>query len=128
MAANTQEIPESYATAQDVVMDGPHKDITGGVYHPGLNDKHEQAMWETFDPSEDDLHKQRQKEFDRRAEEYGLWNGLEALPDDGMANIEQLWQEDEQDDLLSELLEHTRAYHSHPIYTFANLLNPKRPQ
>jgi hypothetical protein len=129
LAANTQveEIPESYATARDVFMDGPHKDR---VYHLGLNDEAEQAMWENFDghfevdPSEDDLHEQRQKEFDHRAEEYGLWHGVEALPDDDMENIEQLWQEDEQDDILSELLEHTCAYNSHPTLAFANPLNP----
>jgi hypothetical protein len=96
-------------------MDSPPKNRTTNIYHIGPNYEQEQAMWDDFDgnfvfeASEAELHEEKRKEFDHRMEEYGLWGGLEALPDDDMINVEQLWQEDEQDDLLSELLEHTSA-------------------
>lgn len=112
LTARAQELPDNYATARDMVMDSPPKDRSANDYHIGPNDEQEQAMWDDFDgnfkfePSEADLYEQKRKEFDRRMEEYGLWGGQEALPDDDMINVEQLWQEDEQDDLLSELLEH----------------------
>ena len=113
MTARAQEIPENYATSQDVVMDSPPNNRSTNIYHIGPNYEQEQAMWDNFDgnfvfdTSKAELYDEKRKEFDRRMEEYGLWGGLEALPDDNMINVEQLWQEDEQDDLLSELLEHT---------------------
>jgi hypothetical protein len=109
-----QKLPDNYATTQYVVMDSPPKDRSTNNYYLGPNDEQEQAMWNNFDgnfkfePSEADLYEQKRKEFDCHMEEYGIWGGLETLPDDNMINVEQLWQEDEQDDLLSELLEHTR--------------------
>jgi hypothetical protein len=93
-------------------MDSPPKHRNTNIYHLEPNDEQEQAIWDGFDgnfelePFEAELYEQKRKEFNHRMEEYGLWGGLEALPDDDMISIEQLWQEDEQDDLLSELLEH----------------------
>ena len=66
LLVRAQDVPENYATSQDIVMDS-----------------------------------------------FGLWGGIETLPDDDMENIEQLWQENEQDDLLSELLEHTSRCQFH---------------
>ena len=69
-------------------------------------------MWDNFDgnfefePSKANLYEQKCKEFDHHMEEYGIWGGLETQPDDNMINVERLWQEDEHDDLLLELLEH----------------------
>jgi hypothetical protein len=52
----------------------------------GLNEAHEEACT--------DFH------------EHGLWDGLEAMAADiNMNNVEQLWDEEDQDDLLSEILE-----------------------
>jgi hypothetical protein len=111
LTARAQELPEHYATSRDVIMDSPPKDRNANIYQIGTNEQ-EQVMWDGFDgnfefePTKADVYEQKRKEFDRRMEEYGLWGGLEDLPDDDMINVEQLWQEDEQDDLLSELLEH----------------------
>lgn len=102
---------------------GPPKDRNTNIYHLEPNDEQEQAMWDGFDgtfeldSSESDLYEQKRKEFNHRMEEYGLWGGLEALPDNDMTNIEQLWQEDEQDDILSELLEHTSTSDVYKIST-----------
>jgi hypothetical protein len=106
-------IPESYAISRDVKMDGPSGDTPTNSYYQAPENEREQAMWEDFDGnfevelSEDDLYQQKCAEFNRRVESYGLWGGLETIPDDDMEDIEQLWQENEQDTLLSELLEQT---------------------
>jgi hypothetical protein len=110
ISASDQEIPENYATFWDIVMDSPPRQQEANIYDFGPNGGQEQAMWDDFDGkfeldmSEADLHEQKHNEFNQRMKEYGLWGGLEALPDNDMVNIERLWQEDEQDDLLSELL------------------------
>ena len=112
LTARAQELPDSYATTRDVVMDSPPKDRSTSSYHLEPNDEQEQGMWDNFDgnfefePSKADLYEQKHKEFDHHMEEYGIWGGLETQPDDNMINAEQLWQEDEHDDLLLELLEH----------------------
>jgi hypothetical protein len=109
-------IPESYAISRDVEMDGPSRDTPTNSYYQMPDNEKEQAMWENFDgnfevePSEDDLYQQKCEEFNCRVESYGLWGGLDAIPDDDMEDIEQLWQENEQDDLLSELLEQTGTH------------------
>jgi hypothetical protein len=103
------QLEENYATSRDIIMDSPPKDRNTKIFHLEPSDEQEQAMWDGFDGHfelEADLSELKRQDFNRRMEEYGLWDGLEALPDDDMINIEQLWQEDEQDDLLSELLEH----------------------
>lgn len=107
------EVSENYATLQDVIMDSPPKGQNKDASHLGMNDTQEQEMWKNFDgqfeleESEVDLYEQKRKDFDQRVDEYGLWGGLEGLPGGDPENIEELWQENEQDDLLSELLEHT---------------------
>ena len=112
LTVRAQDLPDNYATTRDVVMDSPPKDRSANNYHLEPNDEQEQAMQDNFDgnfefePSEADLYEQKRKEFDYCMEEYGIWGGLETQPDDNMINVEQLWQEDEHDDLLSELLEH----------------------
>jgi len=110
-------------------MDSPPKNRITNTYQKGPNDEQEQAMWDDFDgnfqfePSEADLYKEKRKEFNRRMEEYGLWGGLEALPDDDMINIEHLWQEDEQDDILSKLLEHASTYDVYELFEHINSFN-----
>ena len=54
-----------------------------------------------------ELHEQRCKEFDRRIDEYGLWGGLDGLPDDSMADVAEIWDDDEHEEMISELLECT---------------------
>jgi len=68
-------------------------------------------MWLNFDrtfeisESPADVHARAREKFNRQAQEYGLWGGLETVPDLEMEQIEQLWDEEKQEDLLSDLLE-----------------------
>jgi len=68
-------------------------------------------MWLNFDrtfeisESPADVHARAREKFNRQAQEYGLWGSLETVPDLEMEQIEQLWDEEKQEDLLSNLLE-----------------------
>lgn len=103
LAEKAQKVPENYAISRDIIMDSPPMDRITKKYHPEPSNEQEQAMWDGFDGNyefEANLYcdKQKRKDFNRCMEEYSLWAGLEALPDNDMINIEQIWQEDEQDD------------------------------
>jgi hypothetical protein len=110
---DSENVPENYATLQDVIMDSPPS------LHSFSNDQSgmdaEQEMFATFagdyelDPSEVELHEWKCKEFDHRIEEYGLWGGLEGLPDD-VEDIAEIWDDDEQEEMIAELLEHTGEF------------------
>jgi len=134
LAGKDKEIPENYATSRDVVMDSPPRHRTSTNTYPLQPNDKEKTMWNSFngnfefDISEADLHEQKCKDFDCRMEEYGLWDGLETLPDNDMVNIEQLWQEDEQDELLSELLETAGVYSFSRIIPAVNLSIPNLMQ
>ena len=53
-----------------------------------------------------EVHKSAREVFMAKAHEYGLQDGAEAVADDeDMSNIEKLWDDEVQDDLLLELLE-----------------------
>jgi len=69
----------------------------------------EVAMWEdfdmgdaVFDAGEDpaNVRSVQHKEFERRAQQYGLWHGM----DTNRNNSERLWDESEQEDVISEIL------------------------
>ncbi|KAF9526609.1 hypothetical protein CPB83DRAFT_937649 [Crepidotus variabilis] len=68
-------------------------------------------MWNNFSPTEEsfqmdegpEVTKERQRHvFEKKIEEHGLWNGVETIP--GMDEIAESWEENEQDDVLSEIL------------------------
>lgn len=70
-----------------------------------------QEMWDNFgdgsfelDHGVDEIHKSAHEKFTANAHEYGLWGAYETEPGD-INDVEQLLDEENQDDLLSELLE-----------------------
>lgn len=78
---------------------------------------HEQEMWHDhkmkfpdnggFDAGDDpnDLDQQKREEFNRRVHEHGLWSGVDEIPGDvNLDGHAQLWDEEDHDDLLSEVL------------------------
>lgn len=73
---------------------------------------HMKELWDQFDGTfeldhgAEEVHKSAREDFMAKAREYGFRNGVEAIADDeDMSNIEQLWDDEVQDDVLSELLE-----------------------
>ena len=72
---------------------------------------HMKELWDQFDGTfeldhgAEEVHKSAREDFMAKAHEYGLQDGAEAIADEDMSNIEQLWDDEVQDDLLSELLE-----------------------
>ena len=46
-----------------------------------------------------------QKAFELQVKLSGLWAGSEAIPDNDISEVQQLWEEEEQDDLLAEVFE-----------------------
>lgn len=71
-----------------------------------------QNLWDGFDGTFeldgrlDKAHKAAQKKFEADFSKYVQWDGLEHITSDtNMLNVEQSWEEEEQDNLLSELLE-----------------------
>ena len=111
-AGRIKNMPENYAAAQDIIMDGPPSPRSFFEDQSRVMDA-EQEMFAAFNGnyelelSEMELHEQRCKEFDRRIDEYGLWGGLDGLPDDSMADVAEIWDDDEHEEMISELLERT---------------------
>jgi len=70
-----------------------------------------------LDPGPEDLYEQERLAFDRKAMKSGIWGETDEaleeentdiekiLNNDRMRNIEQMWDEIEQNDILSEILE-----------------------
>jgi hypothetical protein len=112
LSARIEDMPENYAALQDIIMDSPPRPQSFFNNQSGMMDA-EQEMFAAFDgnyeldPSEMEIHQQKCREFNRQIEEYGLWDGLEGLPDDEMADIAEICDNDEQEEMISELLERT---------------------
>jgi hypothetical protein len=82
------------------------------THHIESQEEHE--MWEDWDPSDnfeigdslEEVAHQKRQLFERKLDEYGIWEGEEELTgDDTLGTLEQAWDESEQDDLLSEVLQ-----------------------
>lgn len=83
----------------------------------------EEAMWETWanedeaftmdeDPST--AADQKRQDFERRLDEFILWDGAEGISGGAAADgLEEIWDEAEQDDLLSEVLENLGGCSQH---------------
>lgn len=70
-----------------------------------------QEMWDQFDGTFEldrgtaEAHESAHLDFESKMGEYGLWDGQEAMAADiDMSHIEELWDEEDHDDLLLELL------------------------
>lgn len=105
-------IPDNYAHTRDVLMGSPLQNQKSDS-NMQLASAAKQQMYDQFDgqfeiePTEEELHEENRNMFDQRFEEYGLWEGAETLPDDTQENLDQLWDELEQDEMLLELLDST---------------------
>jgi hypothetical protein len=109
-ARRLQDTPDFFATPNDIDFIGPSAPQASG--NPPSHDPM-QDLWDGFDGTFGldggvrEAHETARKKFDIEAHEYGLWNGLEEMSaDTDMINVEQIWDEEDEDDLLSELLEH----------------------
>jgi hypothetical protein len=67
--------------------------------------------WQMHDPEfeleegEDERMARKRQEFESKVNRSGIWEGVEMMGEEGgMDGIEKLWEEEEQDDLLSDLL------------------------
>ncbi|KAF8812823.1 hypothetical protein BYT27DRAFT_7251513 [Phlegmacium glaucopus] len=105
-----QNAPNFFATPNNITPRIP----PSGPSHQECQQQHElsqdimQELWDQFDGTFeldqgfDEAHEKARKDF----HEHGLWDGPEAMAADiDMNNVEQLWDEEDQDDLLSEILE-----------------------
>ena len=80
-------------------------------YNRNLAQDQMQEMWDTFDgtfeleDSAAELQETARKAFELQAKLSGLWAGSEVIPDNDISEVQQLWEEEEQDDLLAEVFE-----------------------
>jgi hypothetical protein len=101
---------DHFAQSQDILMD--RIDVT----LEGQHGEQEREMWHNYDmgfndnggfeagEDPDDLLHQKQEAFDHCVHEYNLWSGVDKLPGDvNVDDIAQLWDEEEHDDLLTEV-------------------------
>jgi hypothetical protein len=104
-----QEMPGYFASLKNINID-----MVPSVPSHGTSSAQwaqEQEMWHTFDGTfelEDgaaELHEKARKAFELQANLSGLWAGLEAIPNNNINELQQLWEEEEHDDLLSEVFE-----------------------
>jgi len=104
-----QDAPDFFATSNNIDFMAPSPQALGcPLSHDPMQD-----LWDEFegtfglDDRMDEVHETECKKFDVEAQEYGLWDGLEQMSTGtNMINVEESWDEEEQDDLLLELLEH----------------------
>ena len=74
----------------------------------------EQHFWDALDPTSEVFEmdespevalERKRQEFERKLDEYGVWEGHEdIMDDDAAAALELAWDESEQDEVLSEVL------------------------
>ncbi|KAF8159989.1 hypothetical protein B0H34DRAFT_843892 [Crassisporium funariophilum] len=107
-ARRLQDAPDFFAASNNLDFTAPQSPQV--LQHP-LSQNPMQDLWGGFDGTfglddgMDEAHKTARKKFDNEVHKYGLWDGLEQISTDtNMINMEQLWDEEEQDDLLLELL------------------------
>jgi len=112
---------QQFATLQDITMQMPENEPTTSL--PTQEEKDMWASWNghiELDPGPEDLYEQERCAFDRKATQCQIWGEIGENEDDGtsddiekvlnvqkMRMIEEMWDETEQSDILSELLENT---------------------
>jgi hypothetical protein len=101
---------DDFATAQAIPLSGvncgatlPHRPLEG-----------EREMWDNFVATEDAFKidqgpeeslQNARADFERKVKEFGLWGGLETTPEEDIGRLEDAWDEAEQDDILTEILQ-----------------------
>jgi len=71
-------------------------------------------MWDDFIPTDsafemdegpEEAKQDARSEFEWKLSNFGLWGGLETMPDEDIDRAEVSWDEAEQDDILTEILQ-----------------------
>lgn len=119
-----EEHQDHFAQPRDVPM------IDVGVTMQEHCSEQEQDMWhdyemnfadDGFDAGDDpdDEIRRKQEEFDRRVDEHNLWSGVDEIPGDvNVDDLLQLWDEEEHNDLLSDVLRNLGLFSDHQCNTF----------
>ena len=102
---------DDFATAQAI----PLGSVDCGAAPPHGPAEGECEMWDNFVPTEgafgidqgpEESLQNARVDFEHKVKEFGLWGGLEAMPeDDDIGRLEEAWDEAEQDDILTEILQ-----------------------
>jgi len=115
LAAPAQPRIQEFAILQNISLEQAPQE--GSSTHRHEETQAERDMWAGWDRSNDPLEigesldeiTQRKRQlFEKKLDEYGIWEGDEELItnlDDPIGALEQAWDETEQDELLSEVLE-----------------------
>jgi len=100
---------DDFATARAIPLS-----VDCGAALPNGPAEGEHEMWDNFAPTEgafgidegpEESLQNARVDFERKVKEFGLWGGLETMPeDDDIGWLEEAWDEAEQDDILTEIL------------------------
>jgi hypothetical protein len=103
---------DNFATARSIPIENTREDCAVAQPHGPSNA--EQEMWDTFVPTDGAFEIERgpeevlddaRKEFECKIKEFGLWGGLETMPEEDIGHLEDAWDEAEHDDILTEILQ-----------------------
>jgi hypothetical protein len=102
---------DQFAIAQAISLD--NTDQCKGAQSSGpSNVEHE--MWNDFVPTDsafeiergpEEILQDARMEFEHKVKDFGYWGGLETLPEEDMSRIEDVWDEAEHDDILTQILQ-----------------------
>ena len=112
-----QETPGYFVTPKNIDVGVLPTHDRAAAYDPM------QEVWDTFDGTfelEDgatEIHEKARNVFELQANLSGLWAGLEAIPDGDIDEIQQHWEEEEEDDLLSEIFEQIGMILQYLVYS-----------
>jgi len=116
LSSSTINRPENFeedyfAAAQAVPLENM------GNYRENLShgpSEAEHEMWDEYIPGEGTFEMERgpketlkdaRLEFEEKVKDFGLWGGLETLPEEDISSLEDTWDEAEHDDILTEILQ-----------------------
>jgi len=102
---------EDFTPAQAIALNGIDDHRAAPSHRPSEG---EREMWNDFMPTdsafeidqgpEESLQTAR-LDFEHKVKEFGLWGGLETMPDEDNGQLEDAWDEAEQDDILTDILQ-----------------------
>lgn len=105
---------DDFATAQATSTSIPLGGVNCGAAPPHGPAEGEREMWDNFVPTEgafgidqgpEESLQNARVDFERKVKEFGLWGGLETMPEEDIGQLEEALDEAEQDDILTEILQ-----------------------